>query len=217
MSDGATTLLLDAGIPIKAIQIGCNFKVGDISGALITHAHQDHCKGVKDLAKLGTDIYASQGTLDACGYSGHRFHSVRQLEEFTIDTFKILPFDVQHDAPEPLGFLLTSTATKEKLLYFTDTYYLKYKFQNLNYIMAECNYSEEAMRYSIENGYVSLELAPRLIRSHMSLEHLVDMLKSNDLSEVKQIYLLHLSNHNSNEVAFIKEVQKITGVEVYAC
>ena len=27
ISDGRTSLLLDAGIPIKAIQVGCDFKV----------------------------------------------------------------------------------------------------------------------------------------------------------------------------------------------
>ena len=49
-------------------------------------------------------------------------HPVKALEEFQLGTFQVLPFDVEHDVPEPLGFLLTSTATGEKLLYFTDTY-----------------------------------------------------------------------------------------------
>jgi phosphoribosyl 1,2-cyclic phosphodiesterase len=217
VSDGTTTLLLDAGIPMKAIRAGCGYKLYEAAGCLITHAHQDHSKAAKDLIKNGIDIYTSFGTIKECGLSGHRVHTVRALEVFGIGTFRVLPFDVQHDAPDPLGFLCESTETGEKLLYFTDTYYVKYRFSGLTHIMAECNYSQEGVRKSIEAGYIPVELAPRLVKSHMSLEHLTDMLKANDLSRVQQIYLLHLSDNNSDERRFREEVQKQTGAEVYVC
>lgn len=217
ISDGETALLLDAGIPLKAIQAGLGFRVRDIAGCFITHAHKDHSKAAKDLARLGVNIYTSKGTADACGLAGHRIKIVRALEELAVGTFRILPFDVQHDAPEPLGFLCTSTATGEKLLYFTDTYYLKYRFQGLTHIMAECNYSEEGIRNSVDAGYIPVELVPRLVKSHMSLEHLVDMLRANDLRSVRQIYLIHLSQNNSNAEKFKEEIQKQTGAEVYVC
>jgi len=215
--DGKTSLLLDAGIPLKEIQAGCDFQVSQIQGCFVTHSHQDHSKAVKDLARLGIDIYTSQGTIDACGFVGHRVHAIKALKELTVGTFKVLPFDVEHDAPEPLGFLFDSTETGEKLLYFTDTYYLKYKFQGLDYIMGECNYDKENMQKSVDAGYIPIELVPRLVKSHMSLEHFLEFLKANNLSRVKQIYLLHLSNNNSDEKRFKEEVQKLTGAEVYVC
>ena len=119
ISDGKTALLLDAGIPLKGIQVGLSFRVRELAGCFITHAHQDHSKAAKDLARLGIDIYTSRGTIEACGLTGHRIKPAKALEELTVGTFKVLPFDVQHDAPEPLGFLYTSTTTGEKLLYFT--------------------------------------------------------------------------------------------------
>lgn len=217
ISDGRTSLLLDAGIPIKAIQVGCGFKVTQMDGCFVSHSHKDHSKAARDLAKLGVDIYTSKGTIEACGLSGHRIHAIKALQELTIGTFKVLPFDVQHDAPEPLGFLFTSVETGEKLLYFTDTYYIKYKFQGLTHIMAECNYDAETLQRSVDAGYIPIELVPRLVKSHMSLEHFLDLLKANDLSKVRQIYLLHLSNNNSDEKRFKEEVQKLTGAEVYIC
>jgi len=217
VSDGKTALLLDAGIPLKALQRALNFRTRDLSGVLITHSHGDHSKAAKDLAKAGINIYTSKGTIDACKLAGHRIKPVKALHELTIGTFKVLPFDVQHDAPEPLGFLLHSTATGEKLLYFTDSYYLKYRFNGLTHIMGECNYSMEQVEKSIAAGYIPQELARRLIKSHMSLEHFLDLLKANDLSQVQQIYLLHMSSNNSNAERFKRAVQELTGTEVYVC
>ncbi len=217
ISDGKTSLLLDAGIPIKAIQVGCQFKVTQIRGCFVSHAHNDHSKAAKELARLGMDIYTSQGTIDACKLTGHRIHAVKALEEITVGTFQVLPFDVEHDAPEPLGFLFTSIETGEKLLYFTDTYYIKYRFQGLTHIMAECNYDKDSLQRSVDAGYIPLELVPRLMKSHMSLEHFLDLLRANDLRKVRQIYLLHLSDNNSDEIRFKEEVQKLTGAEVYVC
>lgn len=217
ISDGDTALLLDAGIPLQRIKQALNFRVRDLAGCLITHAHGDHAKAAGDLAKAGVDVYTSQGTIDACRLAGHHMKPMKALQEVMIGTFAVLPFDVQHDAPEPLGFLLTSRRTGEKLLYFTDTYYLKYRFTGLTHIMGECNYSMDIVEQSVRNGYIPPELVPRLVKSHMSLEHFLDLLKANDLHEVKQIYLLHLSNNNSDAERFREAVQKLTGTEVYVC
>lgn len=217
IDDGETSLLLDAGIPLRLMKQALNFRVRDIVGCLITHAHGDHAKAAGDLAKAGVDIYTSKGTLDACRLTGHRMKAVEALKEINIGTFAVLPFDVQHDAPDPLGFLLTSRATGEKLLYFTDTYYIKYRFTGLTHIMGECNYSMDIIEQSVRNGYIPPELVPRLIKSHMSLDHFLDLLRANDLRQVKQIYLLHLSNNNSDAERFKEAVQKLTGTEVYVC
>lgn len=217
VSDGKTSLILDAGIPIKKLQEATGHRLTALNGCLVTHCHGDHSKAIKDLIKLGIDVYASTGTIAAMGLISHRLRPVKSLQEIVIGTFKVLPFDVEHDAPEPLGFLLTSMATNEKLLYFTDTYYLKYKFRGLTHIMAECNYDLETMQQSVDAGYMPPELAPRIIKSHMSLEHLMDMLRANDLSQVRQIYLLHLSNNNSNAKRYRSEIQRLTGAEVYVC
>jgi len=215
ISDGTTALLLDAGIPLKELQIRTGFKVRRLAAAFVTHEHKDHSKAMKDLAHLGVDVYASRGTMEACGLSGHRFHPIKALEEFDVGSFRVLPFDVEHDAAEPLGFLFASKATGEKLLYFTDTYYVRYRFQGLTHIMAECNYTETGIWDSVNEGRIPVELVPRLVHSHMSMEHLLDMLKANDMSTVRQIYLLHLSSNNSEAQKMKEAVQRQTGVEVY--
>src|SRR5699024_3485852 len=155
-----------------------------------------------------------QGTIEAEGIEHHRLKPIRAKESFSIGAWKVLPFDIQHDVNEPLGFLLMNQVG-EKLLFATDTYYVRYKFKGLTHIMVECNYSMDILEENIASGSVPKIMRKRLIRSHFSLENVKEFLKANDLSKVQEIHLMHLSNNNSDEKRFKKEIQELTGKAVY--
>jgi len=156
----------------------------------------------------------SQGSREALGIESHRLQVVRAKEQFRLGTWTVLPFETQHDAQEPLGFLLAN-GQGEKLLYATDTYYIKYRFPGLTHLMVECNYSKDILEANVENGLVPGEMRERIIRSHFSLEHVKEFLKANDLSKVQEIWLIHLSDNNSDQERFKREVQALTGKMVY--
>lgn len=214
VTDGKTTLLLEAGVRFKDIQRALNFRTSEIDACLITHEHLDHCKGIAEVMRAGIDVYASRGTLDALGLSGHRAKSIQAKRQFVIKTWTILPFETEHDAAEPLGFLLAS-ASGEKLLYATDTYYIRYRFRGLTHIMVECNYSIRILNENIAAGRVPAAMKLRLLRSHFSLEHVKELLRANDLSRVQEIWLLHLSDTNSDADLFKREIQELTGKQVF--
>ena len=216
VSDGETAVLLDAGVPFQELHRALGYRLFDLSGALITHAHKDHSKACADLLFRGMDIYTSAGTAEACGLGDVHLHVVNSLTPFDVGTFRVIPFDVAHDAPEPLGFLLTSDVTGDRLLYFTDTFYIKYRFPGVTHLLGECNHDEKGIEEAVRRGYVPAELAPRLVRSHMSLNTFLEFLRKMDRSRLKQIYLLHMSDNNADEARFVSEVAKLTGVEVYA-
>lgn len=214
LDDGNSPLLLDAGIPFSELKRRLNFRVAEIEGVLITHEHMDHAKAIKDLMKFGIDCYMSFGTANALGgITGHRLKLLKAKEQVEIGTWTVLPFDVQHDAAKPLGFLLASG--NEKLLYATDTYYIKYKFTGLTHIMIECNHSYDILNKNVESGILNPGMKNRLIRSHFSLENVKEFLKANDLSKVREIYLIHLSSGNSDEARFKREIQELTGIPTY--
>ncbi len=50
---------------------------------------------------------------------------------------------------------------------------------------------------------------------HFSLENCKDMLKANDLRQVNNIVLIHLSDSNSDEKQFHKEVLELTNKNVH--
>ena len=99
----------------------------------------------------------------------------------------------------------------KKVLFATDTYYIRYKFTGLTHIIVECNYSMKILNENIASGRVPKLMKKRLMRSHFSLENVKDFLKANDLSKVEEIWLLHLSDNNSDEDLFKREIQALTG------
>lgn len=217
VTDGTTPLLLEAGIRFKDLRRAIGFRVSEIAGCLITHEHGDHSKAAPDLLKAGVDVYASYGTFDALRLDGHhRAHPVQAHKPFTLGTWTILPFDVQHDVSEPMGYVLANRSG-EKLVFLTDTYYCKYTFTGLTHLMVECNFSEAILDENIRSGRVPAVMKSRLLRSHFSLEHVKELLHVNDLSKVQSIHLLHLSDNNSDEELFKREIQQIAGCPVYVC
>lgn len=214
VTDGTAQLLLECGIPFKEIQRKLDFETREIKGCLVSHEHKDHSKAVMDMTKAGIDCYMSQGTINALGVSGHRIKVVRAHEPVRIGTWTVLPFETQHDAAEPLGFLLINQAG-DKLVFATDTYYVKYRFAGLTHIAVECNYSLDILNANIEAETVPPAMKNRLLQSHFSLGNVKEFLKANDLSLVTEIHLLHLSGDNSDASRFKREIQELTGKAVY--
>lgn len=210
ISDGKTTLLLDAGIPFKKVQIGCGFKTSNIKGCLVTHRHGDHAKAISHLAARGIAVYGPKDLQELCP----KVNGLLPLQAISIGSVTVLPFDVAHDVP-CFGYQIQSTETQEKLVYITDTAYVKYKFSALTHVMIEANYEGNIMTGNVHNGSLPGCVAARIYRSHMSIDTVLNFLKANDMQNVKQIYLLHLSNVNSNAERFKELVQRQTGAEVY--
>lgn len=204
------TLILELGVPYKNILNSLGYVLNEVVGCLVTHEHKDHSKSAKDLLKAGIDVYMSKGTMEACKLTGHRLKILESEKAVKIGEFIVLPFEVQHDATEPLGFLIYHKEMGN-LLFITDSYYCKYKFPDLDLIFIECNYSNEIIK---ENGLDGM-LINRLMKSHFELENVKNYLKAMDLNRVKEIVLLHLSDNNSDASAFKEKIQRATGKPVH--
>lgn len=206
-------MLLDCGISYRELQIGAGFSLTGLGGCLLTHEHGDHAKAARALMRVGVDVYASSGTIRILRLDGHRVHAVRAREPFVIGSWRVVPFEAIHDAEEPFGFVMASTAGR--VLYLTDSAYCRYRVKGLTHVMIECNYSLEIMRRRRRCGELKLAQKSRVLTNHLGLERVLEMLKANDLSAVREIHLLHLSDGNSDAELFQKAVQGATGKPVY--
>lgn len=216
ISNEDTTLLIECGIPYKKIQQALNFKTTDIDGVLVSHEHGDHSKACKDLIKAGVNLYMTKGTKKALKLDSHRVKTFDQWAmylELEIGSFKIKPFKTIHDAKEPVGFLICDILAKEELVFITDTQYSIYSFSP-DYFMLEVNYDRETIN---DNPGLNDKLRDRIKKNHMSLETAINLLERSDLSRLKKIYVMHLSDANSDAEVIKYRLQELTGVAVEIC
>lgn len=213
LSDSRTSLVLEAGVRLNALQKAVDYNLSSYAGLLVTHNHLDHGRHAAAYMKAGLDCYCSRGTAEALELSGHHLKIIKAMELFKIGSWSILPFDVYHDAKEPVGYLMASGS--EKILFATDLAYLKYTSNNLTRIYIECNYQLEILDENIKNGIVEPARKQRLLHSHFALHNVVKMLKANDLSRLRGIWLLHLSKDNADEQQMQQTIAELTGVPVY--
>ena len=207
-------LLIEAGVPINKIKKALDFKLSGVSACLISHQHLDHCKAIHNVAKAGIDCYMLKETAQALKFEGHRLHVIEPLRQFKVSGFSVLPIPINHEAVRTgervpgVGFLISDEV--EKLLFYLDSFYCRYKFKDLDYLALGINYSKETMDPNLNSTRKK-----RLFRSHLSLENAVKMIESMDISKLKAIYVLHVSETNGSKPYFKDVLQKKFGKPTY--
>lgn len=207
LQNGTEALVLECGVPRQDCLAALGWRTSHVAGCLLTHEHGDHAKYVRDYSQL-MPVYTSRGTAEALGQE--RLRILEPLRTVHLGSFSVRPIPAQHDAAEPFAYLIDHSGMG-RLLFATDTYYLRYRIPHLNHLMVECNYSLPILNANIEAGLVPAALKERTLNSHMSLEHLQEMLSANDLTHVAQIVLIHLSARNADKSAFCREIIAATG------
>jgi phosphoribosyl 1,2-cyclic phosphodiesterase len=207
------SLLMECGVSWRRMITGMGFAPSRVAGCLVTHAHLDHCCSAYQVCSAGIPLYTSQGTINTFNFKHHLLRPVRKLETFQVGEFKVFPFDVQHDAPEPLCYVIKHPECGSTL-FLTDSFYTKYTFEGLNNIIVEANYAQDILDANLAAGGNSF-VRNRVLSSHMSIDTCKEFLRSMDLKRVRNIVLVHLSDSNSDAVRFQKEVQAETGRPVH--
>lgn len=176
-----------------------NIALTDINTVLVTHSHIDHARAVAELEDLGVDIITPYKNTDKI--SSYNTH------------FEIGFFPVCHDVVA-YGFTITLKDTNEKILFINDTSCCDLPKEVLNeqfdYIFIECNHTRRKLKELMESASEEkLYKYERQIKFHLSLAGTKKMLSMLDLSRVKTIYLMHLSEEAS-EPKVMKEVVTAT-------
>lgn len=196
-------LVIECGLtPIRITQ-ALKYKTDIIKGILLSHEHSDHAQFAHLLSNnYFNTIYMSAGTKKMINtkHEVNNYKIVKSGEKTEIDSFKVIPFDVEHNAKEPLGFIINHKESGN-ILFMTDTSEINYNFKNINNVMIECNWSKETL-IDRDHNY----------KYHLSLDKCISILKKIDMKNVNNIVLIHLSNINSNKNMFVQRVKEETHI-----
>lgn len=209
-ADGMAPLLIDPGIRYSALRAALNHEIIGLAGCLISHQHGDHAKAAAELSNRGVPIYTSRECAEALGVEA--FH-VEHGHTFRESGWTITPWDAVHDV-RCFGFLIDAP-DGGRLLYCTDSAYVPYRFDGLTHVAIGANYSEAILADRVAAGAMDRAHGERVLACHMSIERVVEFLRANDLSALREVHLLHLSAGNSNEADFRLAAQRAAGVPVY--
>lgn len=223
IDDGHSQLIIECGVPFRDVQQQMGHDFSRVVGALITHEHRDHCKYISSLIdKIAVDVFATGGTIEAMfddpvlklkSHHAYRFNNLQYKQTTKIGTWYVTPFETKHDVAEPCGFLIDNTAG-DRLVFITDSYYVKYIFPRVTHMMIEANYSKDIVDQKMTHGF-DLKRKGRLLESHFDFNRTLEFIKANKSNRLQEVWLLHLSDANSHEQKFKEETQQIVGVPVY--
>ncbi len=234
---GNSRLLIECGLPYREILRKCNnerIDFSNICACLVTHAHGDHSRSIRDLIKVGIPVYASSGTYEELKMNPD--HVLEDLKPTQINSdFKVMSFPVEHDINGAVGFVI-KTSEKETIMFINDH---KRWTQNLtafkpNYLFIECNYDHSVVypqlyalnktkkndsltEEELKEVNIEIKQHERNINAHCSLHGTIKGCKKLDLSQCRTIFLMHLSDRYANEYKMKNEVQDATRIKTVVC
>jgi phosphoribosyl 1,2-cyclic phosphodiesterase len=199
------SLIIECGVPMQEIKKALDFDLSEVVGCLVSHVHMDHAGAIRQVSGCGIPIYTSDDVINK--FNLKNCTSIPISSVSIGESFRVHRFDLVHDVPT-LGFYIYHPECGY-VLFATDTSELLWRIPDLNNIIIESNYCEEILEQKAEYG--NQYVTDRVKRSHMSLQECTRFLKDNDLKDVQNIVLIHLSDSNSDEKRFKTTIEQATG------
>ncbi|MFI3175250.1 MAG: MBL fold metallo-hydrolase [Bacillota bacterium] len=218
VSSAHTKLLIDVGVSGKVVT-NCLEKFGidgnELSGIFVTHEHTDHIKGVGIISrKYNVPIYATEGTWAGMNHALGKIapsnrHVIYPGEPCILNDLRICPFEIPHDAAEPVGYSIF--CGDKKVCVATDlgctTKEIESQLRDCDIILLESNHDEGM----VENGGYPMMLKRRILGNtgHLSNRTAGDLIARIMSNKLKYVYLGHLSDENNYPKLALKTVSEV--------
>jgi phosphoribosyl 1,2-cyclic phosphodiesterase len=196
-----TRLLIDAGVSGRQIRqrlatIGRTPET--LHGILITHEHSDHVQGLTALSsQLRVPIYCNRLTKEALELQLETRFDCRIFstgDGFEVGDVAVDTFTVPHDASDPVGFLLHTTAGN--IGFLTDlghaTRLVIERLRSANVLLLETNHDLKLLQEDTKRPW---SIKQRILsrHGHLSNEAAADVAEQIISAELLHVFLGHLS------------------------
>ena len=178
---------------------------GEIKAALLTHEHNDHSKGCRVFCnEFDIPLCTTSLTADYLRKKGNLPLRVLEFEPgqaFSIAGFEIEPFAVQHDAVNPVGFVIRRCGLKIGIA--TDlgdiNKLVMQRLKECDALVLESNYDAQMLRDSDRQLYLKRRILGR--QGHLDNKIACAALEELLAPRTKLLLLTHLSSEcNSRDI-----------------
>ena len=205
-----TRVLIDAGFSLRQIRLRLA-SIGrapeNLSGILVTHEHSDHVQSLAALSeKLHIPVYCNRPTQEAVEYQYDTRLGCRLFAtgaSFEVGDITVETFSIPHDAQDPVGFLLRTSAGNVGFL--TDlghaTRLVLERVRPAHALVLEANHDVKMLQDCPTRPW---SLKQRILgrHGHLSNEAAADAAEQIMSGDLRHLYLGHLSREcNRPELA----------------
>lgn len=205
VQNGSTGVLVDAGLTGKQLEermLGVGIDPTRLQGIVVSHEHSDHMKGVGILARrYGLPVWMTQGTLDASKQTFRGSERIRVFdndEAFHIGDLAFQPFQLPHDAADPVNFVVSDGESQVAIAtdMGTVTELIYQRLRQANLVIIEANYDRQLLM----DGPYSWDLKKRISgrHGHLSNDGAGETLCRLATEGIQQAVLAHLSDKNNH-------------------
>jgi phosphoribosyl 1,2-cyclic phosphodiesterase len=209
---GSTRLLVDAGLSAKALAErleSVGVQPNTISWVLLSHEHQDHCRGAERFSRLfGVPVVCSHATLEAMNRSPSHFSDWTALTEgapLDLGPVSVDAFPIPHDAARPVGFVIHGAGLRIGVatdLGHATTLALE-RLRGCHVLMLESNYDPDLLQRGPYPWSIKQRVAGRT--GHLSNSQAADVLRQTLGPESQAVVMAHLSEQN-NRPALVRQL-----------
>ena len=234
-SNSGEILIVDSGIALKQVNKQIGYRALSATGVLLSHSHTDHTAAHKEFSAASVTLYAPDTkplTGDSTAFQTRYYKTVDHGKTIAINgrksgkvEFLAVPFRLVHcnaqdgsDCP-CVGYLISEPRKGgEKILIATDTAYIGMEIHGVEGTTIQGHRFPPCSIYMLESNYVriddatetlkgmQLEVEKRRVSSHMSAQTSSAFIGRQDLSQCREVYLIHIS-HSATESDIMEMVQ----------
>lgn len=199
---GGLRLMIDAGLSAKQLTMRLGLLGIDpasLDGILLTHEHGDHVRGLKIFLKQNpVPVFTTPATarvVRETGIEGGTWKCFEAGQEFSIGGISVETFAIQHDAVDPVGFVVSDQT--RRLGFLSDagfvTRSMTDRLRGLAGIFVEANYDEDLLEADTKRPWsIKQRISSR--HGHLSNSQVTELIREISHPELGRVVLGHLSS-----------------------